>query len=152
MAIDVQNTCHINGDVATGNLANAGGSVNRVNGAYSVNGYGAGTAAQVDRINDHSSHDSLEPSRLLPSKPIAIIGLSCRLPGQATNPEKLWELCIKGLSAWSEVPELRFNQKAFHHTDYQRMGMVSSLSFNTQSRIDYRLSPMRKVHTSCLKT
>ncbi|KAL1623909.1 Type I Iterative PKS [Neofusicoccum ribis] len=47
--------------------------------------------------------------------PIAIIGMSCRLPGEATSPEKLWKLCAEGRSAWSEIPGDRFNKEAFYH-------------------------------------
>ncbi|KAL8900473.1 MAG: hypothetical protein Q9207_005688, partial [Kuettlingeria erythrocarpa] len=49
------------------------------------------------------------------SMPIAIVGLSCRYAGEATSPEKLWQLCLDGKGAWSEVPSNRFNQKAFYH-------------------------------------
>ncbi|KAM7203160.1 putative polyketide synthase protein [Naviculisporaceae sp. PSN 640] len=47
--------------------------------------------------------------------PIAIIGMSCRLPGDATSPERLWKLCAEGRSAWSEIPSDRFNKEAFYH-------------------------------------
>lgn len=47
--------------------------------------------------------------------PIAIIGIGCRLPGGATDTEKLWDLLSEGRSAWSETPENRFNWKSFYH-------------------------------------
>ncbi|OLN84398.1 Lovastatin diketide synthase LovF 12 [Colletotrichum chlorophyti] len=49
--------------------------------------------------------------------PLAIVGIGCRLPGGATNPEKLWELLANGKSAWSRVPAERFNEEAFLHPD-----------------------------------
>ncbi|KAF2633120.1 putative polyketide synthase [Macroventuria anomochaeta] len=49
------------------------------------------------------------------SEPIAIIGMSCRFPGGASEPSRLWDLLSSGKSAWSEVPADRFNMKAFHH-------------------------------------
>lgn len=49
-------------------------------------------------------------------EPIAIIGMSCRFPGGASEPSRLWDALAEGKSAWSEVPEDRFNAKAFHHT------------------------------------
>ena len=58
--------------------------------------------------------------------PIAIVGMSCRFPGDATSPEKLWELCAEARSAWSEVPSERFNQKAFYHPHAEKLGTVSS--------------------------
>lgn len=47
-------------------------------------------------------------------EPIAIIGMSCRFPGGASEPSRLWDALSQGKSAWSEVPEDRFNMKAFH--------------------------------------
>ncbi|KEQ90223.1 hypothetical protein AUEXF2481DRAFT_71742 [Aureobasidium subglaciale EXF-2481] len=54
--------------------------------------------------------------------PIAIIGMSCRLPGGATDPDKLWDLCVAGKSAWSEIPESRFNRDAWYHPDKEHIG------------------------------
>ncbi|KAG8676086.1 Highly reducing polyketide synthase 40 [Fusarium poae] len=47
-------------------------------------------------------------------EPIAIIGMSCRFPGGASEPSRLWDTLSQGRSAWSEVPEDRFNMKAFY--------------------------------------
>jgi acyl transferase domain-containing protein len=48
------------------------------------------------------------------SEPIAIIGMSCRFPGGASEPARLWDVLSSGQSAWSEVPKDRFNMEAFH--------------------------------------
>lgn len=47
--------------------------------------------------------------------PIAIIGMSCRLAGDATSPQKLWQLVSEARSGWSEIPKDRFNGKALYH-------------------------------------
>lgn len=62
----------------------------------------------------------------LKSMPIAIIGLGCRFPGDATNGEKLWKLLVEKRSARTEVPTDRFNVDAFYHPDSDRYGTVSS--------------------------
>nr|QED55506.1 TRI17 [Trichoderma protrudens] len=49
--------------------------------------------------------------------PLAIVGISCRFPGDATSPEKLWDLIANGKSAWSKVPSDRWNEEAFWHPD-----------------------------------
>ncbi|KAL7940462.1 polyketide synthase [Trichoderma barbatum] len=49
--------------------------------------------------------------------PLAIVGIGCRLPGDATNPDKLWDLLASGKSAWSRVPADRWNEEAFLHPD-----------------------------------
>lgn len=58
------------------------------------------------------------------SMPIAIVGMACRLPGEATNPDKLWELCANREAAWSEVPKDRMNIDAYWHPDGERGGNV----------------------------
>ncbi|KAH8811665.1 putative polyketide synthase [Xylogone sp. PMI_703] len=57
--------------------------------------------------------------------PIAIIGMSCRFAGDATSPEKLWEMCAAGRNAWSEIPSTRFNQKSFYHPNGAREGSTN---------------------------
>ena len=56
--------------------------------------------------------------------PIAVVGMSCRLPGQAQNPEKLWDMLSKGQSGWSTIPKERFNADAFYHHDPEMHGAV----------------------------
>ncbi|KAH6854209.1 reducing type I polyketide synthase [Chaetomium sp. MPI-CAGE-AT-0009] len=59
------------------------------------------------------------------TEPLAIVGMACRFAGGITSPEKLWELVSEGRDAWSEVPDHRFNQKAFYHPDSQRLSTMS---------------------------
>ncbi|KAI1748688.1 polyketide synthase [Xylaria castorea] len=55
-------------------------------------------------------------SRTSPSvRPIAIIGMSCRLPGGANSSDELWEFLHQCGQAWTPVPPDRFNEKAFYH-------------------------------------
>lgn len=80
---------------------------------------------------DHSSQPymrSIAPSSPGPGDgvmPIAIVGMSCCFPGGATNIEKFRELVSEGRSAWSEVPESRFNIDGFYHPDSDRTNSVS---------------------------
>ncbi|KAI2642229.1 polyketide synthase [Xylaria nigripes] len=50
-----------------------------------------------------------------PVDPIAIVGISCRLPGNANSVDALWRLLESGGEAWSPVPPDRFNEEAFYH-------------------------------------
>lgn len=50
-----------------------------------------------------------------PVAPIAVVGLSFRLPGGANSPDEYWDLLASGRSAWTPVPASRFNEAAFHH-------------------------------------
>ncbi|EEH17875.1 hypothetical protein PABG_00438 [Paracoccidioides brasiliensis Pb03] len=54
--------------------------------------------------------------------PLAIVGMSCRLSGDATSPDTLWELCSRRRSGWSTIPEHRFNAAAFYHPNPDRNG------------------------------
>ncbi|KAI1453383.1 putative polyketide synthase [Annulohypoxylon moriforme] len=49
-----------------------------------------------------------------PFKPIAIIGIGCRLPGSISNPSQLWEFLDQRRSAGGKLPESRFNIDSYH--------------------------------------
>jgi acyl transferase domain-containing protein len=55
---------------------------------------------------------------------IAIVGVACRFPGEATNPEMLWEMLSRGESAWSEFPKDRLNIDGYYHPNGNRQGTV----------------------------
>lgn len=57
--------------------------------------------------------------------PIAIVGISGRFPGDAVNPQKLWDMISAGRSALCEVPEDRFNVDAFYHPHNERQGTMN---------------------------
>ncbi|KAF7595518.1 hypothetical protein BBP40_005854 [Aspergillus hancockii] len=57
--------------------------------------------------------------------PIAIIGVAGRFPGDASNPEKLWDMVSQGRSALTEVPKDRFNVDAFYHPHHERQGTLN---------------------------
>lgn len=80
-------------------------------------------------ILEASSADGLLTDKVLSGAdsvmPIAIIGLGGRFPGDAANPEKLWDLISNGRSALSEVPKDRFNIDAFYHPHHERQGTIN---------------------------
>ncbi|KFY43786.1 hypothetical protein V495_03781 [Pseudogymnoascus sp. VKM F-4514 (FW-929)] len=59
--------------------------------------------------------------------PIAVVGMSCRLSGIATNPEGLWQMLSRGLTGWSNNGSSRFQMDAFWHPQADFNG-----SFNTR--------------------
>jgi hypothetical protein len=58
-------------------------------------------------------------------EPIAIIGMSCRYPGQVSSPEEFWDMLSNGRSGHCAVPPSRFDASAFYHPDHDRKGAVS---------------------------
>ncbi|KAI1806786.1 putative polyketide synthase [Daldinia bambusicola] len=57
--------------------------------------------------------------------PIAIIGVSGRFPGDAENPQKLWDMICEGKSAATRVPSDRFNVDSFYHPNTERHGTMN---------------------------
>ncbi|CAG8957353.1 hypothetical protein HYFRA_00010779 [Hymenoscyphus fraxineus] len=62
------------------------------------------------------------------SVPIAIIGLSFTFPGNATSPESFWDMLIEGRNVTKAYPEDRFNYDAFHGSNLDTQGTISSSS------------------------
>lgn len=51
------------------------------------------------------------------AEPIAIVGMSCRFPGGANDPESLWRLLCAGADCICEVPRDRWDIDAFYDPD-----------------------------------
>ncbi|OOQ83961.1 polyketide synthase/peptide synthetase [Penicillium brasilianum] len=66
-----------------------------------------------------SSHREARP------EPIAIVGSACRFPGDAISPAKLWELLERPRDVLTEIPDSRFNSKAFYHPDGTHHGTTN---------------------------
>ncbi|KAE9375002.1 putative lovastatin nonaketide synthase [Stipitochalara longipes BDJ] len=61
-------------------------------------------------------------------EPIAIVGMSCRFPGEAENPQGFFEMLARGENAWSEVPKSRFDIDAYYHPSVDRDGTIATKS------------------------
>lgn len=129
----------INGHKVNGNgiISNGVKSTN-TNGHY-INGHGVnghstnghsvykngvnGNGVKGHHESAHLSAPSLEegPEATIP---IAVVGMSCRFAGDATSPEKLWQLCADARTGWCEIPSDRFNKAAFFHPLGEKSGAV----------------------------
>jgi acyl transferase domain-containing protein len=67
---------------------------------------------------------------LLGKMPIAIVGMSCRLPGNVTTPDEFWELCSRARNGWSEIPKQRFENASFHHPNPGKSGCFNAIGGN----------------------
>ncbi|KAI0108334.1 hypothetical protein F4814DRAFT_451616 [Daldinia grandis] len=56
---------------------------------------------------------------------VAIIGILGHFPGDAENPQKLWDVISEGRNAASRIPLGRFNIGAFYHPNTERYGMMN---------------------------
>ncbi|KAF4637761.1 hypothetical protein G7Y89_g319 [Cudoniella acicularis] len=61
----------------------------------------------------------------LPHDAIAVVGIGCRFPGGANDPEKFWSMLKNGQSAWSDVPRERFKWESFYHPDPDMNGSLN---------------------------
>ncbi|KAL4966473.1 polyketide synthase [Aspergillus stella-maris] len=121
---DIDGAVPVNGDVIAHSLSN--GQTN----SSGANGHpGFPSPMDIDHglanSNTKGAAAILNATPSIANIPIAIVGMGCRFPGDATSPEKLFELCLNARSAWSEVPEDRWNREAFYHPDGKRIGTTN---------------------------
>ncbi|OKH59467.1 type I polyketide synthase [Scytonema sp. HK-05] len=58
------------------------------------------------------------------TEPIAIIGMSCRFPGGANDPEAFWQLLHEGVDTIAEVPAQRWNTDAYYDSNPDAPGKM----------------------------
>jgi len=58
------------------------------------------------------------------TEPIAIIGMGCRFPGDANNPDQFWSNLINGVDAISKVPPERWDADAFYDPEIDVPGKM----------------------------
>ena len=71
-----------------------------------------------------SSSEASASGAPAPNRPIAVIGMACRFPGEANSPAEFWKLMKSGTDAISEVPRDRWNIDAYFHPDAKATGQV----------------------------
>ncbi|XDG05071.1 hypothetical protein ABKA04_004686 [Annulohypoxylon sp. FPYF3050] len=72
--------------------------------------------------NDHLEQKSESGS----TEPIAIIGMSCRLAGDAKDVPSLWNMLLTKRTAWTPSPGRRFNMKAFQDPSGNKSGTTNT--------------------------
>jgi thioester reductase-like protein len=81
-------------------------------------------------------------------EPIAIIGLGCRFPGGANDPEAFWKLLEQGFDATTEVPADRWNMEEYYSDNeelagksYARHGAFITTSIDAFDPLFFNISP-----------
>lgn len=59
--------------------------------------------------------------------PVAIVGMSCRLPGEVSTLDDFWTLMCRARSGWGEIPKDRFNKEAYWHPNPEKRGCFNSV-------------------------
>ncbi|HET8681027.1 MAG TPA: beta-ketoacyl synthase N-terminal-like domain-containing protein, partial [Micromonosporaceae bacterium] len=67
--------------------------------------------------------DEVERAR---TEPIAVIGIGCRLPGGANDPESFWRLLHDGVDAIRDMPQDRWDVDAYFDPDPEAPGKMST--------------------------
>ncbi|MCW2564170.1 MAG: polyketide synthase, partial [Mycobacterium sp.] len=71
----------------------------------------------LDRIDVHA-HQSAStenlPTDTAKVTPVAVIGMSCRLPGGIDSPERLWEALLRGDDLVTDIPPDRWDADDYY--------------------------------------
>jgi monodictyphenone polyketide synthase len=109
-------------------------------------------------IQDQKASISLGARGPMQAK-IAIVGMSCRMPGGATDTEKFWELLERGLDVHRKIPADRFDVETHYdpagkrvnasHTPYgcfiDEPGLFDAPFFNMSPREAQQTDPMQRL-------
>jgi acyl transferase domain-containing protein len=68
----------------------------------------------------------LEGMKQAQTEPIAIIGIGCRFPGNANDPESFWKMLSNGQDGITEIPAGRWNIDEYYDPDPQKPGKIST--------------------------
>ena len=91
--------------------------------------------------------DKLEKDKQEPKEPIAIIGMACRFPGGADNPEQFWQLLHDGVDAITEFPSDRWDIDQYYDADPNKPGKIYTRQAGFLQNLDqfspefFRISP-----------
>lgn len=77
--------------------------------------------------------DAVEYAR---KEPIAIVGMGCRFPGGADNPEAFWRLLRDGVDAITEVPADRWELEKYYDPDPDAPGKMSTRHGGFLTQVD----------------
>ncbi|HEY5834147.1 type I polyketide synthase, partial [Streptomyces sp.] len=70
------------------------------------------------------------------AEPIAVVGLSCRLPGGAQDPEAYWRMLGDGVDATGEFPAERADARALYDPDPDAPGKAYTIRGGFLGRVD----------------
>ncbi|KAI1076604.1 ketoacyl-synt-domain-containing protein [Whalleya microplaca] len=111
---DTQDVRHLNG--------NSHLNGHHTHDSVSTNGHGVSRNGVLSNGHTNGASRSTTPAPKEKMTPIAIVGMSCRLPGNIASPAEFWELCARARSGYSEIPKERFNTASFQHPNPGKAG------------------------------
>ncbi len=99
-------------------------SASESNGGSYANGASRATNGGSNGTNgsSHANGANGRPAAGSKFDPVAIVGMSCRLPGSVSDPEEFYTMCSRARSGWVEIPENRFSKKGYYHPNPDKLG------------------------------
>jgi FkbM family methyltransferase len=76
------------------------------------------------------------PAEAIGAEPVAVVGMACRFPGGARDPDAYWRMLESGVDGIREVPKDRWDIDAYHDPDPEAPGKISSRWGGFLDRID----------------
>ncbi|MEO0349110.1 MAG: SDR family NAD(P)-dependent oxidoreductase [Cyanobacteria bacterium P01_A01_bin.15] len=70
------------------------------------------------------------------TEPIAIVGMACRFPGGANNPDAYWQLLRDGIDAVGKIPDQRWNIDSYYDSDPAAPGKMYTRSGSFVNNVD----------------
>ncbi|KAJ4411015.1 Type I Iterative PKS [Gnomoniopsis sp. IMI 355080] len=123
-----------NGTGITDNGTNGYGPNGHIETNYSLNG-----APGVSSNLPTTPSEKLDPAKATNhscAEPIAICGMSLRLPGGLTTPQQLWEFLLEGGDARGRVPESRYNVAAYHSSTGKPGSVATEYGYFLDESVD----------------
>lgn len=115
-------------------MGNAEGHISQVDGESTVVTSGGTGTASTHKYEDAYTHgykDGYTVAHVeLKHQQIAIIGMSCRLPGSVSTPDEFWELLARSRTGYSEIPDSRFSAKRYFHPNPGKSGSTNARGGN----------------------
>ena len=94
------------------------------------------SASQRILVALNEATNKLKAAEQAKNEPIAIIGMGCRFPGGANNPEEFWELLKNGVDAIAPVPAERWDIDAYYDPDPDTPGKMYTRYGGFIDRVD----------------
>jgi acyl transferase domain-containing protein/SAM-dependent methyltransferase/acyl carrier protein len=81
-------------------------------------------------------HEQVEAAKRADHEPIAVIGMGCRFPGGAGDPDSFWDLLVEGRDAINKVPSDRWDSDAYFDPDPDAPGRIGVKHGGFLERVD----------------
>lgn len=93
------------------------------------------TSKTEQNLSNYKENGKLKDTKKEDIEKIAIVGMACRMPGGAMNPEDFWELQINNINAIEVVPKSRWDVDKYYSAE-RKPGTVSNKYGGFMKNID----------------